>query len=305
MTTRLSVTGDLLIWTGLVIDRRYSETLRRSPATRTGFPLPLPKRRNEHYRAAGRANDALRGASQQSAVQHAFAVDVHHEQVHFFIFQGPENDAIRHSCFDFGHNVAPVFRFGWHQFLELGLDTLRQRVAILPRKIGGNIMNHMKQCDTRFVLLRHGEGIGKGVCGAVGKIRGHQDSLEAWLFGSSCIVVSGNGQERNRAVTQQPFSRRSHEPALDAAAAMCPQDDEIWFKYVDGSFDFIVDISNAHVTFDGDARGLYFRHDVIDLFSSSVFHWFHDLAAVYRILICRWNARHNNMQKMNLRIVVH
>src|SRR5256885_3158930 len=36
MTTRLSVTGDLLIWTGLVIDRRYSCRLPESEAVQVG-----------------------------------------------------------------------------------------------------------------------------------------------------------------------------------------------------------------------------------------------------------------------------
>ena len=43
MTTRLSVTGDLLIWTGLVIDRRYSQG-SRSLSSSDGKP-------RHHWRA--------------------------------------------------------------------------------------------------------------------------------------------------------------------------------------------------------------------------------------------------------------
>jgi len=40
MTTRLSVTGDLLIWTGLVIDRRYSDTRGTAAEQLRGLPDP-------------------------------------------------------------------------------------------------------------------------------------------------------------------------------------------------------------------------------------------------------------------------
>ena len=82
--------------------------------------------RNQQDGALCRPHNAFSRAPDHRALHHALTVDIHHEQIRFFLVEDPQDPPVRRTEFDSGGYVAPVPDFGRHQIVELFLNTTQQ-----------------------------------------------------------------------------------------------------------------------------------------------------------------------------------
>jgi hypothetical protein len=61
--------------------------------------------------------------AEQSAIQHAFSMDVHHEQIDLLVFEYSQNYPIRHSGLHPSNYFAPVLGFCRDEIIELLTDS--------------------------------------------------------------------------------------------------------------------------------------------------------------------------------------
>ena len=102
-------------------------TLRCSPGgARFSRRLRFLDWGNQQDWALRRPHNAFSRTPDQCALDHALTVNIHHEQIRFFLSEDSQNQPVRHTEFDSGADVAPVPDFGRHEIFELFLNAVQQ-----------------------------------------------------------------------------------------------------------------------------------------------------------------------------------
>src|SRR5262249_46959165 len=100
-------------------------------------------------------------------------------------------------------------------------------------------------------------------------------------------------------MTQEFFSRRSHEPSLNATAAMRPHDDNLGLHDFNASLDLLIYISSADLVLNSDAALFHFGGKVFQFSLRGILHRFHDWRCIDRVLVRHYRIRCDHMQEMN------
>src|SRR5438445_2165865 len=117
----------------------------------------------------------------KSAIQQAFGMDIHNEEIRFHSLQSSDNNLIWRTLLHFRRDLVPIPHIWWREIFQFRPSNLHQNIAVPDRECHVRVVDDMKQSNLRTIILSYAVRVIQRIRCPSGEISRNQNSAEGWF----------------------------------------------------------------------------------------------------------------------------